>query len=104
MYEDIDEVDFAEKVAEDENGVLLDVRTEDEWDSGHIDGAVQIDFFDPEFPKKLEELDKSKNYYVYCRSGNRSGKSCELMAASGFTGDLFNLEGGILGWTGDLAY
>ncbi len=104
MYENIDEVDFADKLEADDNAVLIDVRTQEEWDAGYIDGAQLIDFFDPEFPNKLEELDKSKNYYMYCRSGNRSGKACEMMAASGFTGELFNLEGGIMGWTGDLAY
>ena len=104
MYENIDEVDFAEKFAEDSNAAMLDVRTQEEWDSGYIQGAALIDFFSPQFPEKLQDLDKSKNYYVYCRSGNRSGKACEMMASSGFTGDLYNLEGGILGWTGDLEY
>jgi len=102
MYQDIDEVDFADKMAADSNAILLDVRTPQEWDGGIIDGAQLMDFFDPEFPKLVETLDKSKNYYVYCRSGNRSGKACQLMASLGFKGELYNLEGGIMGWTQDL--
>lgn len=104
MYEDVDEIDFAEKLAADDNAVLLDVRTQEEWDSGFIAGAKHLDFFDPQFPAEVEKLDKSKNYYLYCRSGNRSGKACDLMASAGFTGELFNLQGGIMGWTGDLEY
>lgn len=104
MFENVDEVDFAEKLTQDENGLLIDVRTPEEWDAGFIADAIKIDFFNPEFPKLIEELDKNKNYYLYCRSGNRSGKACELMASSGFTGTLFNLDGGIMGWTGDLEY
>lgn len=102
MYEDLDEVDFMEKYEADSDAVLLDVRTQEEWDSGYVAGAVNIDFFNPEFPNKLEELDKSKNYFVYCRSGNRSGQACQLMASKGFTGELINLQGGMLAWTGDL--
>lgn len=104
MYSDIDEVDFAEKFEADSNAVLLDVRTIEEWDSGHIAEAQHVDFFNPEFAAELEKLDKTKNYYVYCRSGNRSGKACGMMANQGFSGELFNLDGGIMGWTGDLEY
>lgn len=104
MYQNIDEVDFAEKLAADGNGVLLDVRTQEEVDAGFIAGAEKLDFFNPNFPEELEKLDKSKNYYVYCRSGNRSGQACGLMAQKGFSGELFNLNGGIMGWTGDLEH
>jgi rhodanese-related sulfurtransferase len=104
MFEDLDEVEFAEKLDADGNGILLDVRTPEEWDSGHIVNARHIDFFNPEFPKEIEQLDKMKNYYVYCRSGNRSGKACDLMASSGFTGEIYNLQGGIMGWTGEVEY
>lgn len=104
MYDNIDEVDFAEKLEADDNAVLLDVRTQEEIDAGFIEGCEKLDFFNPEFKTELEKLDKSKNYFVYCRSGNRSGQVCGLMAQMGFTGKLHNLEGGIMGWTQDLAY
>ncbi|PIB34208.1 rhodanese [Reichenbachiella sp. 5M10] len=102
MYENIDEEEFAEKLAADDNAVLLDVRTQQEWDSGYIKGAILLDFFNPEFPKEVEKLDKAKNYYIYCRSGNRSGQACGLMEGMGFAGELYNLEGGVMAWTGDL--
>lgn len=104
MYQNIDEIDFAEKLEADNNGVLLDVRTQEEYDSGFIAGSQLMDIFQPDFKTNLESLDKSKNYYVYCRSGNRSGQACGLMAQLGFTGELYNLDGGILGWTQDLEY
>lgn len=102
MHENIDELDFAEQLAADDNAVLLDVRTQQEYDAGFISGCQLIDFFDPAFSSQLETLDKTKNYYVYCRSGNRSGQACGLMSQLGFTGKLHNLEGGIMGWTQDL--
>ena len=102
MHDNIDELDFAEKLAADDNAVLLDVRTQEEYDSGFIAGCQLMDFFAADFPAQLETLDKSKNYYVYCRSGNRSGQACGLMSQMGFAGELYNLNGGIMGWTQDL--
>ncbi len=104
MYENIDEIEFAEKFEADDNGVLLDVRTQEEYDAGFISGCGLMDIFQADFKTRLEGLDKSKNYYVYCRSGNRSGQACGFMAQMGFTGQLYNLKGGIMGWTKGLDY
>jgi rhodanese-related sulfurtransferase len=69
---------------------------------GIIPNAIHIDIYKGQgFIYKLEELDKSKNYYVYCRSGNRSGQACRIMEQLGFE-NAYNLEGGILQWTGDI--
>jgi rhodanese-related sulfurtransferase len=58
-----------------------------------------IDFLDaPTFKSEIEKLDKSKNYYVYCRSGNRSGQACQLLDGLGVN-NTFNLTGGMLAWT-----
>jgi rhodanese-related sulfurtransferase len=90
---------WQDKLAEDTNAVLLDVRTPEECNAGIQEGAVQLDVLDMDnFLKGLESMDKSKNYYVYCRSGKRSVKACETMEAQGFT--TFNLLGGMLEWTG----
>ena len=78
--------------------VLIDVRPESEQVEGVIEGFITLNFFDPNFPTALESLDKSKNYLVHCRSGNRSGKACEMMESMGFTGELYNLDGGIRAW------
>jgi rhodanese-related sulfurtransferase len=86
----------------DDNAFILDVRTENECSEGIIANAINIDIYEgPEFIQKIEELDKSKNYYVYCRSGARSAKACELMESLGFE-NTYNLEDGILGWRGEI--
>ena len=85
-----------------ENAVVLDVRTEDEYNEGFIPGAVNLDIYKGQgFIYKLEELDKSKHYFVYCRSGARSQQACSIMSELGFP-NAFNLIGGILDWKGDV--
>jgi rhodanese-related sulfurtransferase len=87
---------------EDDDSVILDVRTEDEYNEGIIPNAINIDFYKgQDFISELEKLDKNKNYFVYCRSGARSGKTCEMMNELGFE-NAYNLAGGILGWDGDI--
>ncbi len=100
--EDLTQDEWAEQLENDDNAVVLDVRTDDEVTDGIIKNAIHIDIYKgQEFINKIEELDKSKNYYVYCRSGNRSGQACAIMDELGFK-NAYNLEGGILQWTGDL--
>lgn len=97
-YKDIEVNEFAEGFQNDSNSVLLDVRTDAEVNDGHIEGMIQIDIYSPDFAAKVAELDKTKNYYVYCRSGNRSGSACGFMTENGFTGELYNLAGGVMAW------
>lgn len=86
----------------DANAVILDVRTEQEYNDGSIANSINIDIYEGQgFITKLEELDKSKNYYVYCRSGARSAKACETMQDLGFE-NAYNLLGGILEWNGEI--
>ena len=100
--EDLTQDEWAEQLANDTNAVVLDVRTDAEVAEGIIPNAIHIDIYSgQDFIDALEELDKSKNYYVYCRSGNRSGKACEIMEELGFA-NAYNLQGGILQWTGDI--
>ncbi len=85
-----------------EESVIIDVRTDDEFSTGYIEGAVNIDFYmGNKFISEIDKLDKSKSYFIYCKSGARSGQTCELMKQKGFK-KVYNLEGGILGWTGEL--
>ena len=94
--------DWASKCEADENAVILDVRTDDECDAGVIPNSINIDIYKgQEFIEGIEALDKSKNYYVYCRSGARSAKACEVMASLGFN-EVYNLEGGIMSWQGEI--
>ena len=86
----------------DENAVILDVRTTSECSEGIIPNAINIDIHSgQEFVNAVEALDKSKNYYVYCRSGMRSAKACEIMNQLGFE-NAFNLTGGIIEWDGEV--
>ena len=86
----------------DENAVILDVRTTAECSEGIIPNAINIDIHSgQEFVNAVEALDKSKNYYVYCRSGMRSAKACEIMNQLGFE-NAFNLTGGIIEWDGEV--
>ena len=69
---------------------VIDVRTPDEVATGHLHGSLHIDIQSSEFESQMNELDKSANYVIYCRSGNRAGKAIEWMTANGFTGTLTN--------------
>ena len=100
--EDLTQEEWVSQLENDDNAVVLDVRTEAEVADGIIENAIHIDIYKgQEFVSEIEELDKNKNYYVYCRSGNRSGKACNIMEQLGFD-NAYNLEGGILEWEGDL--
>lgn len=87
---------FISAYSSDENAIVLDVRTPEETATGHIENAEFADFYNPNFMNTINEMDKTKNYYIYCRSGVRSLKTCELMASLGFEGKLVNLLGGAL--------
>ncbi len=97
-YTDINVSQFSEKLNNADNYVLLDVRTADEVAEAHIGDPMNIDIFEHDFAERIGQLDKSKNYLVYCRSGKRSASACIFMAENGFEGELYNLEGGILAW------
>ena len=89
--------EFKEKVKADP-GVVIDVRTDEEYKNGHLAMADhQFNLLDGEFESKLDSLNKSKTYYLYCRSGNRSGQAARLMKKNGFE-NVYNAGG-----FGDLA-
>lgn len=81
---------------------ILDVRTPDEFQAGYIPGAQNIDIYKGQgFLDEINALDKSKDYYVYCRSGARSAQACALMEQQGFA-STYNLLGGITEWDGEV--
>lgn len=89
--------EWKEAAAQDANAVILDVRSPGECAAGIVEGAVQMNIMDTAgFINGLESLDKSKNYYVYCRSGNRSGQACMLMETKGL--NAINMAGGMMAW------
>ncbi len=99
-YDNLTAADFQSQFIATPNAVLLDVRTAHEFNSGHIPDALNIDVMSHTFYDAIAELDKSKTYFVYCRSGGRSMQACLSMADLGFT--VFNLVGGISHWPGDI--
>jgi rhodanese-related sulfurtransferase len=76
---------------------LIDVRTPKEYEVEHIENAINIDFLDEDFSKKINKLNKEKPVYIYCRSGRRSGNSSSIFLKAGFP-HIYDLEGGILNW------
>ena len=79
---------------------LIDVRTEGEYNEGHIPGAQLMDVMqEASFLQQIKSLDTNKAYVVYCRSGRRSKRAMELMLQNGFK-KVSDLDGGIQGWTG----
>ncbi|WP_319523689.1 rhodanese-like domain-containing protein [Breoghania sp.] len=83
--------------SDDSDTVLLDIRTPREFKSGHIRGAQLLDYYSSDFVERLKRLDREKTYLVYCRSGNRSGKSLKIFKQLGFR-QVYHLDTGILGW------
>lgn len=91
---------FEEKIKNSENVVILDVRTPEEFSNGFIKNAINIDYNNEGFESKINELDTSKTYFVYCLSGGRSGEAATLMRSKGFK-KVYELQGGILAWKKD---
>jgi rhodanese-related sulfurtransferase len=90
-------VDQFDKLRQQTNAVVLDVRTPKEFAAGRIPGAVNIDWNAADFGKKVAALDKSKTYLVHCAVGGRSAKASDKMTALQFT-NVYNLEGGMKAW------
>jgi len=79
------------------NTVILDVRTPEEYQTGHLKGAKLLDISEQSFSSSLDKLDKTKTYYVYCQAGGRSSTAVEIMLEKGFK-KVYNLQGGIAAW------
>jgi len=76
---------------------LIDVRTSKEFNEGHIPKAENIDYLSDKFTSEIQNLNKEKPVYIYCRSGKRSSQSVSDFKKAGFT-KIYNLQGGILKW------
>lgn len=98
----LNEKDWKAGIDSSEKPQIIDVRTPEEFNSGYIEGAKLIDIQESgKFMEEIENLPKDNQYYVYCRSGKRSGMACELMNRAGIK-NTYNLEGGIIDWTGEI--
>ncbi len=100
IYEDIsvqEAYSLIQDNKENDNFIILDVRTPQEYSSGHLENAVNSDYYSSTFQDSLAALDKDKVYLVYCRSGNRSQKAINIMEELGFN-TVYNMLGGIVKW------
>lgn len=95
-FKNIGVEEFA-KLASDKANTILDVRTPQEYEAGHLAGAVNIDINAPDFANRIKALDKNKTYLVHCAGGVRSARACEKLSQLDFP-SLYNLSGGIKAW------
>lgn len=97
---DLTQDQWVEKIAEDKNAVIIDARRPEEWAEGIQENALMMNIMDVEnFQSKASQLDTTKNYYVYCRSGVRSVKACQALEGLRLD-NTYNLLGGMLDWNG----
>lgn len=89
---DINSKEFKEKFEMD-HGVVIDVRTREEYEAGHLKITdAQYNWLDGEFHDAVDGMDKNQTYYLYCRSGNRSGQAARMMKERGFD-NVYNVGG-----------
>ena len=89
--------DFSAKIEADSSPIIIDVRTEGEFNSGHLKGAANIDFYSDKFVANCMQYDTLKPVYVYCKSGGRSATATKKLEAAGFK-EIYELKDGIMGW------
>lgn len=95
---------WIEQLSNDKDALILDVRTVEEFTTGKIPNSINIDIYKGQgFIYKVDELDKNKNFYVYCRSGARSAQACFILNRMGIQ-NAYNLLGGIMQWRGEVEY
>ena len=90
-------VEQTAKLVADQKVTVLDIRTPEEFKAGHIAGAVNLNFNDPDFAKKLGELDKTKPYVVHSAAGGRSAKSLDQFKKLQFV-SIYHFKGGFKAW------
>ena len=83
--------------AQDADFIIMDVRTPEEFQQGHLQGAINMDCSAEDFRRDLKNLDKNKTYLIYCGTGRRSKDVLRLMSEEGFK-NIYHLQKGITGW------
>lgn len=95
---DVDAAQFQRLMAELDGGLLLDVRTPEEWAEGHLAGAAHKDYWgDDDFDAAMNSIPRDRPVLVYCAGGGRSGLTAEELNKAGHL-EVYNLEDGITGW------
>lgn len=88
-------VEFQQQL--NENVVLIDVRTPEEFKDGHLENALNIDYYNQHFKEEINQLNKEEKIMVYCKSGGRSAGAVAILKQNGFT-NIVELDGGYLAW------
>lgn len=78
------------------SGILIDVRTPEEYEAGHLNGAININWFSDDFFGQVGTLPKDKTLYLYCKKGGRSIKAAEALDSLGYK--VMDLSGGYSAW------
>ncbi|WP_040251578.1 rhodanese-like domain-containing protein [Psychroserpens mesophilus] len=100
---DLTQQEWKAKLEADNNALVLDVRTPEEVAQGIIPNAIHIDIFKGQgFIDEVQQLDKTKSYFIYCKAGARSGQACAVMNQLGFN-KTYNLLGGFNEWQGEVS-
>ena len=89
--------DEFEKGINRSKAVLVDVRMPQEFEQGHMEGAINMNFFDPNFKNQLLDLDKNKRYYIYCKNDARSERAAEFLLQNDYP-EVYVLKGGYEAW------
>ncbi len=100
IFKDLTPQESKEMITKNDNNpqfVLLDVRTPAEYQNGHLEGAVNVDY-QSDFKTEIEKMNKEKKYLIYCRTGIRSDNAMQIMRHFGFK-EVYNMLGGISLWT-----
>jgi rhodanese-related sulfurtransferase len=100
IYETITVDEAARLIEENKDNpdfVILDVRTSGEYEAGHLESAINIDFYSDSFEKQLGALDRGKIYLQYCRIGGRSKSTLAVMKRLDFR-EVYNMDGGFMAW------
>jgi thioredoxin 1 len=89
--------EFENKLTKNQDPQLLDVRTPEEYEEGHLKKADNVDYKSADFKTKISKLDKTKPVFVYCLSGGRSAAAATVLHESGFS-EVYDMKGGYLKW------
>ena len=99
---DLSQEAWSQKLAQTEGSIIIDVRTQKEYKAGHILNSQLLNIQETQtFFDSIKVFDKSRSYFIYCRSGSRSAMACQILKHHGIV-NCFNLLGGILDWQGEI--
>ena len=93
----LDAKEFAAKISKTTSAPVIDVRTPEEFEKGHLENSININWNSDDFKNQIAKLEKTKPVFVYCLSGGRSSSAANQMRADGFK-EVYELNGGIMKW------